>query len=460
MYQINFGRPCSIYFVGIGGISMSGLAHILLTEGFSVSGSDVKSSPLTAQLEAAGARIFYDQTVSHIPEACDVVVYTAAVHAGHPELVDAQERNIPLLTRAQLLGQLMKNYRTAVNVAGTHGKTTTTSMISEILLAAKLDPTISLGGVLASIGGNVRVGGSGLFVAEACEYTNSFLSFFPTIGVVLNIEADHLDFFRDIDDIRCSFRRFMELLPGDGLLVIGSEIKNLRELTEGLSCRIVTFGPGKDADYRAENISYDDHAHPSFDIVSAKDGVLGRVFLHVPGEHNVYNALAAVAVARELSVPMQAVIDGLQAFSGTERRFEHKGEVRGITLIDDYAHHPQEITATLKAAAKCPHRRLWCVFQPHTYTRTKALLDEFAEALSLADEVILARIYPARETDDLGISSDDIRIRLEALGVKAHYIDSFEGIEKFILENCIPGDLLITMGAGDIVNVGNDLLKI
>ena len=457
MYQIDFARPCHVYFVGIGGISMSGLAHILLTEGFAVSGSDLKKTELTDELCAAGARIVYDQTSSHIPQGCDVVVYTAAVHADHPEIVDAQARKIPLLTRAELLGQIMSHYRTAVNVAGTHGKTTTTSMISEILLAGNLDPTISLGGVLGSIGGNVRVGGPDLFVAEACEYTNSFLSFFPTTAVVLNIEADHLDFFKDIDDIRHSFRRFMELLPSDGLLVINSRIKDLDKLTAGLSCRIVTYGDAS-ADYSAENIVYDNQAHPSFDVISREDGNLFRVTLKVPGEHNVSNALAAVAVARSLNVPAESIVRGLAAFSGTKRRFEHKGEVGGVTLIDDYAHHPQEITATLKAAAKCPHKRLWCVFQPHTYTRTKALLDEFAEALSLADEVILAKIYPARETDDLGISSEDIRVRLEKLGTPAWYIDSFPEIEKFILKNCIPGDLLITMGAGDVVNIGNDLL--
>ena len=459
MYQINFSAPCRIYFVGIGGISMSGLAHILLTEGFTVSGSDLKESPLTKELEAAGACVFYDQSVSHIPAECDVVVYTAAVHAGHPELADAARRGIPLLTRAELLGQLMKNYRTAINIAGTHGKTTTTSMISEILLAAGLDPTISLGGVLPSIGGNVRVGGPDLFVAEACEYTNSFLSFFPTAEVILNIEADHLDFFKDIEDIRHSFRRFMELLPEDGLLVVNNEIRDLDSLTAGLKCRIITVGSGPDADYRAEDISYDDYAHPTFRIISKKSGDMGTASLNVPGEHNVYNALAAVAVADSLHVPMQAVIEGLKAFTGTNRRFEHKGEVAGITLIDDYAHHPQEITATLKAARKCPHRKLWCVFQPHTYTRTKALLNEFAEALSLADEVILAKIYPARETDTLGISSDDIRILLERKGTSARYIDNFPDIEKFILENCIPGDLLITMGAGDVVNIADELLK-
>ncbi len=459
MYQINFGKPEHVHFIGIGGISMSGLAEILMDEGFTVSGSDAHASELTERLEQRGARIFIGQCAENIMEGIQVVVYTAAIHSDNPEFAAAAAKGLPMLTRAELLGQLMKNYRYAVGIAGTHGKTTTTSMVTEILLTADQDPTISVGGILNSIGGNIRVGGSKLFITEACEYTNSFLSFFPNMEIILNIEEDHMDFFKDIDDIRSSFRRFAALVPESGLVVIGADIDRWQEIVDGLPCRVVTFGRNTEAQYQAENIAYDRFARASFDLMA--DGQrLDRITLGVPGEHNVYNALAAVALCQALGISLTDIKKGLAGFTGTNRRFERKGEVCGVTVIDDYAHHPQEIQATLAAAKNYPHRKLWCVFQPHTYTRTKAFLDQFAEALSAADEVILADIYAARETDTLGVSSKDIADRIEALGTKAHYLGSFDEIEKFILENCINGDLLITMGAGDIVKVGENLLGI
>ena len=422
-----------------------------------MSGSDSQKSELTEQLEARGAKVFYGQRASNIEDGIDVAVYTAAVHPDNPEFMAVQEKGIPMLTRAELLGQIMKNYKYAVGIAGTHGKTTTTSMVTEILLAADMDPTISVGGILNSIGGNIRVGDSELFVTEACEYTNSFLSFFPTMEVILNIEEDHLDFFKDIHDIRNSFRQFAEKLPEDGLLVISSDIDNYREITDGLACQVVTCGSQPSSDYSADNITYDEFARPAFDLMIGGEKA-GRIRLGVPGEHNVYNALAAIALCRKLDVSMENIREGLLRFTGTNRRFEKKGELAGITIIDDYAHHPREIAATLAAARNYPHNKIWCVFQPHTYTRTKAFLDQFAEALSMADEVILADIYAARETDNLGISSGDIAERIEKLGTKAHYLRSFDDIETFILENCVHGDLLITMGAGDIVKVGEKLI--
>ena len=438
---------------------MSGLAEILLDEGFTVSGSDAHESPLTKHLEEKGARIYYGQRAANIERepGIRVVVYTAAIHADNPELVAVQEKKIPILTRAELLGEMMRNYNQSIAVAGTHGKTTTTSMITDILLAAGKDPTVTVGGILKDIGGNIRVGGPELFVTEACEYTNSFLSFSPTMEVVLNIEEDHLDFFKDIQDIRHSFRLFAQKLPSTGVLVINSDIKSLEEITAGLTCRVVTFGKDISSTYSALDITYDEYARPSYDLIIQGENV-GRVTLGVPGEHNVYNSLAAIAIAMELGVGFDGILSGLKHFTGTDRRFEKKGQVGGVTIIDDYAHHPQEIRATLAAAKNYPHRKLWCVFQPHTYTRTKAFLDEFAQALSAADEVILADIYAARETDTLGVSSGDIAERLERLGTKAHFIPSFDEIETFILENCIHGDLLITMGAGDIVKVGEKLL--
>lgn len=457
MYQIDFKKPQAIHFIGIGGISMSGLAEILLQEGFQVSGSDTHESALTAHLEAKGVRIVYGQKAENITDEIEVVVYTAAVHADNPEYAEVVRRGLPLLSRADLLGQMMKNYGQAIAISGTHGKTTTTSMVTEILLAADTDPTVSVGGILHSIGGNIRVGGSDLFVTEACEYTNSFLSFFPTVEVILNVEADHLDFFKDLDDIRHSFRLFAEKLDENGILVISSDIHNYQELCAGLPCRVITVGHSADSDYCAADIRYDVFARPEFTLMEHGKAE-GTIALSVPGEHNVYNALAAIAVARSLDIPDTAIVEGLKAFTGTDRRFEKKGEIAGVTVIDDYAHHPQEIAATLAAAKNYPHKKLWCIFQPHTYTRTKAFLDEFAESLAAADEVVLADIYAARETDHLGISSRDIAERIEKLGTKAHYFPTFDEIETFILQNCSTGDLLITMGAGDIVKVGERLL--
>ncbi len=458
MYKIDFEHPIHIHFIGIGGISMSGLAEILLKEGFTVSGSDTKESPLTKKLESEGAHIIYGQKAENITPGIGCVVYTAAISRGNPELIEAVAQKIPMLTRAELLGQLMKNYDTPIAVSGTHGKTTTTSMISHILLEADLDPTISVGGILKAIGGNIRVGNSGTFITEACEYTNSFLNFFPKISVILNIEEDHLDFFKDLEDIRHSFRQFTSLLPEDGTLVINGEIKDHQEIYQGLPCRVVTYGPGADYDYSATDISYDENGHVSFDLLRHGE-YADHIVLSVTGDHNVSNALSAIAVADLLDIPMDVTKKGLFSFTGTDRRFEYKGEWNGVTIVDDYAHHPTEIEATLKAARHSPHNAVWCVFQPHTYTRTKAFFHEFAEALSHADHLVLADIYAARETDTLGISSKDLADEAAKLGTDTHYFPDFEQIEAFLKENCRPGDLLITMGAGDVVTIGEDLLK-
>lgn len=458
MYKINFKQPVHVHFIGIGGISMSGLAEILLKEGFRVSGSDNKESALTDHLTELGAAIFYGQKASNIIPGIDVVVYTAAIHDDNEEYREAVAQGLPMLSRAELLGQLMTNYDTAVAVAGTHGKTTTTSMLSHILLAGEKDPTISVGGILKAIGGNIRVGGSEVFVTEACEYTNSFLHFFPKIGIILNIDADHLDFFKDLDDIRCSFRKFAGLIPEDGTLIVNGEIPDLSEITDGLGCRIITYGNDPAFDYSAARISHDDLGEASFDLIR-HGAAIDRISLSVSGDHNVSNALASIAAADLLGVSLPAMKNGLRDFHGTDRRFEYKGEVRGITVIDDYAHHPTEINASLKAARNYPHREIWCIFQPHTYTRTKMLFPEFVDALSQTDHVILAEIYAARETDTLGLSSRDIADALRDRGHDAYYFSSFAEIQDFCLERCQKGDLLITMGAGDVVNIGEALLK-
>ena len=458
MYQINFNKPEHIHFIGIGGISMSGLAEILLGAGFSISGSDSKPSALTKQLEDRGAKVFYGQCAENISKDYDCVVYTAAIHPDNPEFAQCVEFHLPMLSRAELLGQIMKNYQTSIAVSGTHGKTTTTSMFSSVLLAAQTDPTISVGGILEAIGGNIRVGKSETFITEACEYTNSFLSFYPTLSIILNIEEDHMDFFKDLDDIMNSFRLFAQKLPKDGLLVINKEIKDYEKVTDGLECKVITYGMDPSCTYYAENVSYNEQGYGEFDVMYAGEN-LGHMVLSVPGAHNVSNALAVIASSRHLGISMEHIQAGLLGFSGTNRRFQYKGKLNGVTIVDDYAHHPTEIRATMQAAKNYPHREVWVVFQPHTYTRTKAFFKEFAESLSLADHIVLADIYAARETDTLGMSSALLCEEIKALGADCHYFPTFGEIENFLKSHCIHGDLLITMGAGDVVNIGENLLK-
>lgn len=462
MYNINFDNPCHVHFIGIGGISMSGLAKLLVSRNFTVSGSDSKESDLTKELEKCGCKIYYTQEAGNISDDIDLVVYTAAISEDNPELVAAKESNACLLTRAELLGQVMGNYNTAINVAGTHGKTTTSSMISEILLKADTDPTISLGGILDSIGGNFRVGKSDIFLTEACEYTNSFLSFKPTVNVILNVQEDHLDFFKDLDDIRNSFRLFVEMLPENGTLIINSDIENIEYFYKNATCdNVITVGSDPEkSTYSATNITYNQLGLPTYTLIKDKKEVC-EISLGVPGLHNVYNSLAAIACADLFDIPLVTTANALKGYTGTKRRFEYKGTLmpNNATIIDDYAHHPVEIEATLNSAKNYPHNRIWCIFQPHTYTRTKAFMDDFAKALSLADIVVLADIYAARETDNLGISSETLRDKIVELGKTCYYFDSFENIQNFLRKESINNDLLITMGAGNIVEVGENLLK-
>lgn len=458
MYKIDFNTPVHIHFIGIGGISMSGLADILFSKGFTVSGSDARESDLTISLRNKGMTINIGQQASNITDDIDVVVYTAAIHPDNPEYTEVIRREIPMLSRAELLGEIMTNYEVAIGVAGTHGKTTTTSMLADIMLAAKLDPTISVGGILPSINGNLRMGSSGNFITEACEYTNSFLSFAPTIEVILNIEEDHLDFFKDLEDIRNSFRKYVNLLPENGLLVINGDIPDVDYIFEDAKCPIVTVGTDASCLYTARNISHDDMGCYSYTLVCDGQDIT-KVTLGVTGIHNVYNSLAAFAVADALQINTETTVAALAAFNGANRRFQKKGELNGFTIIDDYAHHPAEISATLKVAKECRHNKVICIFQPHTYTRTNAFLKDFAKALSLADSIILADIFAAREQNTIGITSLDLKREIDALGTTCIYEPDFSRIEELVLSMAEEGDLVITMGAGDIVKVGENLLN-
>ena len=458
MYSLNFEEPIHVHFICIGGISMSGLAEILLEEGFTISGSDAKQSALTDSLAQKGATIYIGQKASNLSIRPALVVYTAAIREDNEEFKAAVDAGIPMLSRAELLGQIMDNYEKSIAVAGTHGKTTTTSMISQILLVAKADPTISVGGILEAIGGNIRVGGSEVFITEACEYTNSFLHFHPKYSIITSVEAEHLDFFKDIDDIRRSFHEFAGNTAHDGVLIINGQIAALDQITNNLSCSVTTYGLCENDDFYAKNITYNDHACGTYTLMHKTED-LGTVSLSVPGRHNVSNSLAAIALCLNLGLPLDVIKKGLLQFGGTKRRFEYKGTKNGITVIDDYAHHPTEVAATLTAARNYPHGRIICVFQPHTYSRTKAFLSDFARVLSMADIVVLADIYAAREKNTIGISSKDLLAELQKNGQESYYFPSFDEIEKFLSEKCINNDLLITMGAGDVYLIGEHLLQ-
>lgn len=458
MYRINFNQPIHVHFIGIGGISMSGLAEILQGAHFTISGSDVKESPLTKHLEETGMQIFYGQTASNIIDGIDLVVYTAAIAKDNPEFACAKEKSIPMLSRAQLLGQIMDHYSHSIAVSGTHGKTTTTSMISQILLSANCDPTITVGGILEAINGNLRVGTSDYFISEACEYTNSFLNFYPKYSIILNVEAEHLDFFKDLEDVRSSFRSFAGNTKDDGVIIINGEIENYKALISDLNAKVITYGPDEHYDYYPVNITFDEKACASYTVMCHGEALMD-VSLSVPGMHNVSNSLAAIALSMELKLKKEDVLAGLLAFGGANRRFQYKGTLNGVTIVDDYAHHPTEIRATLNSAANYPHERLFIVFQPHTYSRTKAFLDEFAEVLSTVDVVVLADIYAAREKNTYGISSEDLLQKLKEYGTECYYFPNFDEIESFLQKKCMNGDLLITMGAGNVVNIGENLLS-
>ena len=453
MYQIDFKKPLTVHFIGIGGISMSGLAEILLQENFKVRGSDTQKSLLTEHLKECGAEIFYGQRGENIGEDTDLVVYTAAVHEDNPEYQEVLKRGIPALTRAELLGQMMKNYHHAVAIAGTRGKTTTTSMLTEILLTSKMDPTISVGGILPSIGGNIRVGGQEYFVTEACEYTNSFLSFFPTIGVILNIEADHLDFFKDIDDIVASFRRFCALVPEDGLVVANADDPNaVRSVRDAK--RVVTFGESERADVRAVDVT-SESGYYRFTVL-AHGRFYAEIQLSVPGRHNMMNALACCAAAAFLGVPGEVAARGLGGFTGSSRRFQVMGKTAaGAVVADDYAHHPSEMEATLRTARQMGFRKIFCAFQPHTYSRTKALFDDFVAALKLCDRAVLAPIYAAREKNTIGITSAELAAQVPG----AAALNTFDEIAATLAQEAGEGDLILTMGAGDINTVCAKLLR-
>ena len=440
-----------VHLVGIGGVSMCPLAEVLRGRGLLVQGSDMTESATVRHLREIGISVAIGHNAENLGD-CDLVIRTAAVRDSNPEIAGAVARGIPVYERAQAWGAIMQCYPNALCVAGTHGKTTTTSMCTHIFMAAESDPTVMIGGTLPILNSGYRVGNGDTIILESCEYCNSFLSFFPTVAVILNVEADHLDFFKDLEDIESSFHRFAELVPERGYVVVNADNSGAMDSVKGLEHGIFTFGIDHDADCTAKNICED--GAPSFDIY-----VHGELYTHVQlqvfGRHNISNALAAAASAYVLGIPGKAVAEGLASFVGAGRRFEFKGEYNGAKIYDDYAHHPDELHALLTTAKGLGYKRLIVAFQPHTYTRTVNFFDQFVEELKIPDIAIVAEIYAAREQNTMGISSSDLCRNIP----DSIYCSTLEKTANHLRELAQPGDLILTVGAGDIFRVGEKLIN-
>ena len=441
------------HLIGVGGVSMSPLAEVLAGMGLKITGSDIAESERTAHLRELGIEIIIGHDADNIGEDTEFVIRTAAAHDDNPEVIRAREKGIPVFERTQAWGAIMKGYENALCISGTHGKTTTTSMCTHILMAAEADPTVMIGGTLPLLKAGHRVGSGETIVMESCEYYNSFLAFYPTVAVILNIEADHLDFFKDLEDIKHSFRRFAENVPENGYVVANLDDENTMNALEGIKRNVVTFGLSPKADVYAKNI-VSVGANTTFDIIH-KGKLFETVTLHVPGIHNIKNALAAAAASICLGIKPAAVKYGLAGFSGAGRRFEFKGKYNGADVYDDYAHHPGELKALLDAVEPLGYKRNILVFQPHTYTRTHALFDDFVKQLHRADLVYLAEIFAAREKNTIGISSADIAEKIEG----AKFFKTFREIEDDLRATAQPGDLILTVGAGNVYKIGEHLLE-
>jgi len=456
MKKINLNGAKKVHFIGIGGISMSGLSEILKRDGYEVTGSDDVQSAITDHLQSVGIPVAIPNSAKNISDDTDLVVYTAAVRQQNPEYRAAISKGKTLIERAALLGLILERYEHAICVAGTHGKTTATSLMSEIVLDAGLDPTISIGGHMGHDGTNYRVGKSSYFVLEACEYSNSFHHWHPYVGIILNIDADHLDFFGDFDGVVKSFRRFAENIRPGGVLVIQHGTPGFEEVTRNLPCKVVTFGESEGC-FQAHNVEFDQLGRLTFDTMR-DETFLAQVHLPLPGQYNMLNALAAFAAAYELGISPDIAANALSHAKGVKRRFENKGMYNGAYIIDDYAHHPTEIKECLTAARRGTTGKLICLFQPHTYTRTRNLLNEFAQSFADADQIVLLPIYASREPFDPTISSLDLAEGIKRAGGNVIHMHDFDEAVQFLQSQLMPGDMLITMGAGDVYFVGEWLV--
>ena len=446
-----------VHFIGIGGISMSGFAEILCRKGYVVSGSDWIASDITRHLAKLGIDIKLGNDAEHITDDMDLVVYTAAVKPNNPEFAAAKQKNIPTMDRAQLMGIIMGDYAHSIAVAGVHGKTTTTAIISEVLLAAGVDPTISIGGFLESIGSNFRIGNSSYMVTETCEYFDSFLQVYPNVGIVLNVDSDHLDYFGTFERILESFHRFGQNISEDGTLIIHSDCPE--QIRMGLKCNVITYGDVDSSQFWAKDLRYNSEGQPSFTIMDGQNP-LAEVRLKLRGRHNVDNCLATAAMATVLGIPREALVKGLEKAVGARRRFEDKGSYNGIRIIDDYAHHPTEIKASLSSATS--EGRIICAFQPHTYSRTQNYMEDFAKAFDLADIILILPVFASREVTIEASPNLLSKLLCENIiknGKNALFVDNFQSAAEWIKANAMQRDLLITMGAGDIHILGEGLIS-
>lgn len=454
-----FSSIKKIHFVGIGGIGMSGIAEILLDQGFAVSGSDRALSEVTSRLEELGATIYEGHKPQHVAADVDAVVYSSAVSLDNLEVLEAQRRKIPIIRRAEMLAEVMR-LKYGIGIAGTHGKTTTTSMISLVLIEGNLDPTVIVGGKLSGLGGtNARLGHGDFIVVEADEFDRSFLSITPTIAVLTTLETDHLDCYRDLEDIKGAFIQFANKVPFYGFVVLCLDEPALLDIMPQLSKKkIVTYGLNPQADVQAVEIRHKENTSTFMVVRHSED--LGQVTLHVPGKHNVQNALAAIATALELGVPFEKIKRGIEQFTGVYRRWEKKGEVDGIVLYDDYAHHPTECTATLSGVKAGWRKRVVCVFQPHLYTRTRDFYEEFGKSFLLSDVLVVTDVYSAREEPIQGVTGELIASAAKQFGHKeVHYVPDKNQVPSFLKSIVKSGDIVITMGAGDIWKFGEEFLK-
>ena len=447
-----------VHMVGIGGVSMSGIAEILVNFGFQVTGSNNVETETTKKLEKAGIKVSIGHNEKNIIDQ-DVVVYSAAIKQDNPELVAAKSKNIPTIERADFLGELTRCYKDTITISGTHGKSTTTSMVSLCFLEALKDPSIQVGADIKQLDGNYKVGNSEYFIIEACEYVESFLKFSPKSEIILNIDNDHLDYFKNFENIKNAFIKYVKLLPDDGLLVVNGDDKNALDLIEYTNATSITYGiSNKNTDFFAVNIVFDNNGFPEFDVY-AKGEFYGRIKLSIPGMHNVLNALACIALCDYYGINLNSIQKALLSFTGANRRFEFKGTVNGANIYDDYGHHPTEIVATAKALMNKKYNKSWVVFQPHTYSRTKNLMDDFAKALLNFDNIIILDIYAAREKNTYGVTSKDLADKISSLGKDALYIPDFNDCVKYLKENLQENDIVITQGAGTVTEIGPLLLK-
>ena len=455
-----FRRFQHIHFVGIGGIGMSGIAEVLANLGFRVSGSDQKKSEVTAHLEELAVQVDEGHAAENVGDA-HVVVRSTAVRDDNPEIIEARRRSIPVIPRAEMLAELMRMKPHTVAVAGSHGKTTTTSMVATVLGIAGLDPTFVIGGIVRTYRANARLGKSDLMVVEADESDRSFLMLTPTIAVVTNIDREHMDYYHDMEDVRKCFADFVNKVPFYGAAILCLDDPHVQAVIPNVGRRRVTYGMSAQADVSAHEISYDQSFGSKFSVLRGID-VLGRVTLRVPGKHNVYNSLAAIAVGLELEVPFDTIAHALGEFSGADRRFQFKGEEAGVTVVDDYGHHPTEIKATLSAARiGAPNRRIVVLFQPHRYTRTNDLMDEFASAFNNADVLFVTDIYAASEPPIEGVDAEILTGRIKSWGHKnAEYVGAVESAPEILRANVREGDLVITLGAGSVHRAGDQLLAL